>query len=212
MLSYPAAAISLVAALAYLFHYRVQPPGERRTVVKTAALGALAVVSLFQGAPLTFVLALIVAAASDAMLSLERGQSLRNAMALAVLSQLLLLATFLLHWQGIDAPIVAVLGLAGVGVGYLMLLWDGLDGYRKIICLYVAVLIGTTFAALGMGLEARLAVAGMLLYLMAQVLLGLEFFLLQGHDFELSLTGPAIWISYYGSMLLFVLAFTTIAG
>ncbi|QPH54689.1 lysoplasmalogenase family protein [Pontivivens ytuae] len=212
MLSYPAAAISLVAALAYLFHYRVQPPSERRTAIKAAAIGALAIVGLFKGAPILFILALIVAAASDAVLALERGQSLRQAMVLALISQLLLLGTFVLHWQGIAAPIVAVLGLAGIGVGYLMLLWDGLEGYRRILCLYVAVLIGTTFTALGMGETERLAVAGMLLYLMAQVLLGLEYFLLQGHDFELSLTGPAIWMSYYGSMLLFVLAFTTIVS
>lgn len=199
-------AISALAAFAYLVRYRLRPASRRRTVIKVIPAAMLALAAIVVMAPLTLVLFFATAAITDAALAREDERGFYSAMAAALLSQIFLCLTLYLVWTGMDAPLVAALGLAGIWAGYFMLIWGGLKRSRPIIIVYSLGVLAGTYLALGTTTLGQLAVVGMLLYVFAQLLMSLEYFLLDARTLEARLAGHTIWLSYYGSLVLFFVA------
>ena len=202
-------AISVVAASAYFVWFRLRAPSRRRTLVKSSAAVALGLASALSTAPLTLTLFYATAALGDAFLSREDDEGFHSALATALLSQIFLSLALTTVWIGIDAPVAAMLGLVGIWVGYFMLIWGGLRRRRLTIMAYSLGSLVVMYLALGTSTNGQLAVFATLLYVMGQVLLALEYFLLDKGSLEARLAGHAIWICYYVSLLLFLVVFTT---
>lgn len=200
-------AVSAVAATLYLVQYRQAPPSRRRTLVKTTAAGSLMLAAIWDGAPLTLIMYFASAALCDAILAREDGDDFFVALAVALMAQIFLCLTFLTAWNGIDAPFVAAIGLIGIWVGYFMLIWGGLARSRAAIICYSIGVLASTYVALGTDTYGQFAVIGMLVYVLSQVLISLEIYMLRKNDIEAVLAGHSVWIAYYTSLLMFFVAF-----
>ncbi|SOH95411.1 hypothetical protein SAMN06273572_11086 [Monaibacterium marinum] len=200
-------AISAVAATLYLVLYRKAPPSRRRALVKATAAGSLMVATIIEGAPITLVFYFASAALCDAILAREDGDDFFVALAVALMAQIFLCLTFLTAWTGIDAPFVAAIGLGGIWVGYFMLIWGGLVRSRVAIICYSVGMLASTYVALGTDTYGQFAVIGMLFYVLSQVLISLEIYMLRRNEIEAVLAGHSVWISYYTSLLMFFVAF-----
>jgi uncharacterized membrane protein YhhN len=200
-------AISVLCALAYLVKYRLSPPSRTRTLVKSTSAGALALSTSFGAGPVALIFFFATAGVADAFLAREDEYGFYAAMATALLSQIFLCLSLFSAWTGIDAPLIAVLGLSGIWVGYFMLIWGALERMRLIIVCYSVGTLVATYLALGSTTYGQFAVVGMLFYVLSQIFMSLEFFVLQPYSLEVRLGGHAIWLFYYMSLLLFFAAF-----
>lgn len=201
-------AISVAAAVSYSLRYRLMLPGRKRTLIKVTAAGALALASI-DDAPITLVFFFMTAGISDAYLSREDDQGFYLAIVTGVLAQVFLCLTLFSAWTGMEAPLIAVLGLSGIWIGFFMMIWDRLARTRFMIIGYSMGVVAVTYMALGTTTHGQLAVVGMFFYLLAQVLMSLEFFVLKSGSLEFRVGAHIIWASYYLSLLMFFVAFTT---
>ncbi|WP_316014008.1 lysoplasmalogenase family protein [Roseobacter sp. HKCCA0434] len=198
---------SVGAALAYLVHFRLQPPTRARIAVKTVAAAALALAALIGGAGVTLIVFFALAAIADGLLAREDAAGFLGGLGVAVGSLLFLCLLLAQAWTGMEAPVAATLGLIGVWVGFFMLIWSSIMQYRPAVLVFAVAMMAATFLALGTETYGQLAVAGVLLYVLAQLVHALELFVLEDRPFERALTGPVIWSCYYASLILIFAAF-----
>jgi len=188
----------------------VQPVSALRSAVKTWSVAALALAALALGAPAALVLALGLSACGDWALSRAGGWTLPAGMADFGAAHL---AYLWLFWGagGADPALLegwrlwAALALVLVGGGYAALLWRGGAPMRGAMLGYAALILAMAVSAIALPPGREVALAGALLFVASDALLGSHIFLRRG-------IGPAreergLWALYWLAQALLLLAF-----
>ncbi|MDO9223156.1 MAG: lysoplasmalogenase [Caulobacter sp.] len=203
--------ISALAALGYGAILAGQEPSLHRTVVKTAAVGALAVLAFLSDAPWLLAAGLLLCAVGDAFLAGDPRRWLPLGLASFLVGHVLLI--FLFHETRDPSREMTGLQLAGaIGVGLaavvmLAWLWKALGPMRAAVILYViviAVMVGTSFLLPGFYWPAML---GAVAFMASDAILAGSLFREARLLGSRRLTGWAIWFLYYGAQALIAWAF-----
>ncbi|QIK40786.1 lysoplasmalogenase family protein [Pontivivens nitratireducens] len=201
-----ALAISVVSSLLYVVYYQLRAVTIQRALSKTVATGALVVAAWAGGVSLLYVGALIFAVIGDYMKSLRSERSFGFAIAATVGMQVLVCFWFAqVLWIGIEAPLVAVVGILGIFGGGFVLIWPRL-GSRKSMMVPFAV---TSIIMLTLGLGASPGrpelILGVILYLLSLILIGFELVFFNDRYRFLRISGPIVWMLYYSGLILMMI-------
>ncbi|MDQ0465376.1 putative membrane protein YhhN [Caulobacter ginsengisoli] len=196
--------VSLAAALAYGLWLTHRPPSWLRTVVKTAAVAALAGAAFLAGAPLLLVLALAFSALGDAFLAGDARKWLQPGMAAFFVAHVLYVPLFL----GIGAGLAefTVLGwrlgaaLAVVVVGALLLrwLWPGVGQMRYMVAVYVLAILAMVAASFTLPASYAACMAGAVAFMASDSILAVQLFKDETVFGRPKLAGLLIWFLYWG--------------
>lgn len=205
--------LSLAAAILYGV-VRAGQPSWRRTLIKTAAVGLLAVLSFEQGGPPLLTAALALAAAGDAALSRDGDRALLAGLTAFLLGHFAYIDLFVEKSAGVGIlagePWRAIAAVVLVAFGTFMLfrlLAAAAPGLRLPVAIYVAAIALMGLAALmapgwGLALGAAFFIASDALVAMERVLLP------PGVSFP-PWAGLAAWALYYLAQLLIALTLLT---
>ena len=198
--------IGAAAALAYLALCRAGPsPG--RSLVKTTAVGALALAAWLWSAPGLLVLALALGALGDLALSRPGERAFLAGLGAFLLAHVLYALLMLEGPRASPGParLAAMALLAGLALGLGWRLFRAAGALRWPVAAYVAVIAAMGLVALGSALP--LAVAGALLFVASDAVLGVETFLLPPEAPARRWTGPLLWALYWSAQACLLAAF-----
>jgi len=195
-------AISALGFVVYLFLLN-RPSSLIRTVAKTAAVGALAVLALHVGGPMLLVLALALSAIGDAFLAHEGDVAFLGGLGSFLAAHIAYAVLFISSGPGFaDAPLSGLLAviLFGVGMGTVMVRKAGP------LALPVAAYV-LAIAAMGLGgvTLGGMILLGAALFMASDAVLGSEKFLMSETSSLRRLTSPAVWVLYYAGQMLITL-------
>ncbi len=190
--------LSALAALLYLV-LRSRPAAWRRTVVKTAAVGLLALLAGIEGGPQLLVAALVLSAAGDALLAQEGDRPFLAGLVAFFLAHLVFVLLFVTEGGGIAGmmshwarPVIVLAAFAGAGLLLARLLPGVQPPWRRAVPPYVLAILAMLAAAATV--PAPLVVAGALLFAISDGLLAIERFRLAREGIP---TGHIAWVLYY---------------
>jgi len=181
-----------------------------RSIVKTLAVGLLAVLAAMQGGPWLLVLALALSAAGDFYLSHNGDRSFVAGLTRFLCAHLAFTALFLTIGDGYGAyaetPLRAIAAaiVVACGLGMLVALTRRVGPSLKLpITAYVLAILAMVTSALT--LDLPLVIAGALLFMMSDTLLSIEMFLLPAISQHRKWMPYAIWGLYYVGQLFITL-------
>lgn len=203
------------AALAYLLVYCHRPASWPKTAVKTVSVVALALAVAVSGAPVLLVLALVLCASGDYLLSRDSEPTFLAGVGAFAAGHVAYIALFLttpgadfVHLKsGAYLSAIAVLFLYGVGM--MTLLFHRAGALRFAVVGYVPIIIGMGVAAMTVPALGPLAwvLPAACLFMLSDSVLAAELFLLpEGHPAK-RVTPFVIWASYWLAQLGFTLAY-----
>lgn len=185
---------SALAAETYLREAR-GPESKHRTLVKTAAVGLLAVPAMWIGAPWLLVAALLLSALGDAFLARDGERRFIAGLTSFLLAHIAY-AWLFVERGGLPGSLgtagMVIIGLLALAVGAMLVRHAG--ELRLPVAVYALAI-----AAMGMTsvLLGGWVVFGALMFMASDTLLGLEKFMLDPDSRYRRLTAPAVWILYY---------------
>lgn len=203
--------VSALAALGYGLILAGHAPSLQRTVVKVAAVGALAVMAFLSDAPWLLAAGLLLCTVGDGFLAGAPGRWLPAGLASFLLGHVLLIFLFQeTRDPGPDMSPPQVAGaivVAAVAIAMLAWLWKALGPMRAAVTLYVAVIavmVGTSFL---LPVAYWPAMLGAVLFMASDAILAGNLF----RDAQLlgsrRLTAWAVWFFYYAAQALIAWAF-----
>lgn len=195
----------LISALGFAAYLVVlgQPTSLKRTVAKTVAVGALAVLALQAGGPTLLVAALALSATGDAFLAHEGDAAFLGGLGSFLLAHIAYAVLFIGAGPGLAAaplPGVAAVVVFALVMGTLMVRNAGP------LALPVAVYV-LAIAVMGLGgvTLGGLVLLGAALFMASDAILGSEKFLMSETSSLRRLTSPAVWVLYYAGQALITL-------
>lgn len=180
-----------------------QPTSLKRTLAKTAAVGALAVLALHVGGPVLLVLALGLSAAGDAFLAHEGDAAFLGGLGSFLLAHVAYAVLFIASGPGLTAtplPGIAAVGVFALIMGGLMVRKAG--PLAVPVAAYVLAIAVMGVGGVGLG---GLVLLGAVLFMASDAILGSEKFLMSETSPLLRLSSPAVWILYYAGQALITL-------
>ena len=202
-------AASLSAAIAYGAVLTMREASLGRTVLKTTAVAALAVLALLIHRPWPLVAALALSAVGDAFLSGDAERWLPAGLGAFLLAHVGYI--WLFRTQGYGLGVLAAEPWRGAGAGaaviagvtMLVWLWRSIGPLRPAVAVYAAALALMVVTALTLPMRLWPAMPGAALFLISDALLSAELF----KGFRSRWSGPAVWATYYGAQGLIAYAF-----
>lgn len=192
-------AISAGSALAYGLIFDAQPPSALRTLVKTCAVAALAVLAYLDGGSVLLALALAFCALGDAFLAGDPKRWLPFGLAAFLIGHLAYIPLFLERSGAPPTPFwfgaVAVGAAAGL---MLRILWRDLGKLRIPVVVYVLAIVGMVVSSLLLPERAMAATAGALAIMASDAILSFDLFKNAKFLGSPRLTAWAIWFLYWG--------------
>ena len=202
-------AVSLSAAIAYGAALTGREASLGRTVLKTTAVAALAVLAFVFHHAWPLVAGLGLSALGDAFLAGDAERWLPAGLGTFLLAHISYIWFFLHNgygpgvlasepwsWAGAGAAVVA-------GVVMLVWLWRSIGPLRPAVAVYAAALALMVVTALTLPLRDWPAMVGAVLFLISDALLSAELF----KGFRARWSGPVVWATYYGAQGLIAYAF-----
>lgn len=193
--------LSVLAALAYGLVLTGRSPSLARTVIKTLAVGAVAMVAFLSGAPWLLAAGLMFCAAGDAFLAGDR-RWLPAGLGVFLLGHVLYIFLFqeLRDPASEMAPmqIAGVIAVGAAALAVLAWLWTWLGPMRAAVTLYVitiAVMVGSSVL---LPLAYWPAMVGALSFMASDAILAGDLFREARLAGSQRLTGLAVWFLYYG--------------
>lgn len=215
----PSALIAALLALLYLLVFCYRLPSWPKSLVKTGAVLALALASWLAGGPLVLLFALLLCALGDYLLSRPSEAAFMAGVGAFAAGHIAYVVLFLGHDAAnaqalLELPGLAIIAaLACLGVIMARLLWPRTGDLRGPVMIYIPVILsmGVAVLALPHTLPLILAHIAALLFILSDMTLSLEMFVLpQGH--ALRRAAPFIvWSTYWAAQALFFLAFAGLA-
>lgn len=203
------AGISAAAALVYGLVLSGRPPSVVRMLVKTAAVGLLAVIALVAGAPWMLILALGFSALGDAFMA-DPDRFLPAGLTSFLVAHLLYIPLFLsfgnvglLMEPARAAAVSATLALALV---LLRWLWPELGKLRPAVMAYVVAITGMVTTSFLLPAAMWPAMAGAVAFMASDAILAGELFRKAKLFGSQRLTGWAVWFLYYAGQALIAYA------
>ncbi|MDR3508012.1 MAG: lysoplasmalogenase [Caulobacteraceae bacterium] len=200
---------SLAAALAYGLIFVERPPSLVKTVVKTLAVGLLALLVYVRGAPALLVAALGLSALGDAFLAGEPKTWLRHGLGAFLAAHLAYVWLFAADGGGRAAMIaepVRALGVAGAfaaGVTMMSWLWASIGPLRPAVTVYAAALAAMVATAFTLPRFLWPAMPGAVLFLLSDAILSAELF----KGLRSRLASHSVWGLYYAAQALITFAY-----
>jgi len=194
--------ISVLGFAAYLMVLS-RPTSLKRTVAKTMAVGALAVLAWHAGGPILLVLALALSAAGDAFLAHEGDAAFLGGLGSFLLAHIAYAVLF--FGAGAGQAAAPVPGLAAVIV-FALVMGTLMVRNAGPLALPVAVYV-LAIAVMGLGgvTLGGLVLLGAVLFMASDAILGSEKFLMSESASLRRLTSPAVWVLYYAGQALITL-------
>jgi uncharacterized membrane protein YhhN len=203
------AGASLAAALAYGLVLVGRPPTMTRMLVKTAAVGLLAVIALVAGAPWMLVMALAFSALGDAFMA-EPDRFLPAGMTSFLVAHLLYSPLFLSFGDiaALAEPARAAGVAATVSLALVLLrwLWPTLGRFTPAVIAYVIAITGMVAASFLLPVSMWPAMAGAVAFMASDAILAGELFRKAKLAGSRRLTNWAVWFLYYGGQALIAYA------
>lgn len=201
--------LSVAAALLTLYLANL-PPSLKRSVVKTLAVGLLAVLAFVEQAPLLLIGALTLSAAGDAFLSRPGERAFLTGLASFLGAHVLYIVLFASGGGGIAALSLPRIALAiAMLIAVIPIVWrllPNLDAGLKLpVLTYVAAILFMGLAALTVNSPA--VIAGAVLFMASDSILAWEKFLLPAGSPASALMRYAVWVTYYAAQFLITLGF-----
>jgi uncharacterized membrane protein YhhN len=201
--------LSAAASIAYGLWFTRRPVSVLRTLVKTAAVGALAVLAYVAGAPMALTIALVLSAAGDAFLAGEPERWLPAGLGAFLAAHVAYIWLFA-HDGGGRAALIAepvrTLGVAAAfafGVTLLAWLWRSLGAMRAPVALYAAALCAMTAASFTLPHLMWPAMLGACAFALSDGLLSAELF----KSAKGAVIPHAVWALYYAGQALILWAY-----
>lgn len=199
------AGLLVLSALGFLIYLVLlgQKTSLKRTIAKTVAVGALAVLAFHGGGPLLLVLALALSAAGDAFLAHEGDPAFLGGLGSFLLAHIAYAVLLLSSGPGLSAaPVPGVLAVVvfALVMGTLMVRNAGplaLPVAAYVLAIAVMGLGGVTLGGM--------VLLGAALFMASDAILGSEKFLISESSPARRLTGPAVWLLYYAGQTLITL-------
>lgn len=192
-------AIGAGGALAYGLVFVEQPVSILRTVVKTSAVAALAVLAYLDGGSVLLAVALAFCALGDAFLAGDPKRWLPFGLAAFLVGHLVYIPLFL---ERAGAPPgwfpFAAVGIGAVAGLMLRALWGSLGKLRIPVIVYVLAIVGMVVSSLLLPRAAWPSTVGALAFMASDAILSFDLF----KDAKLfgspRLTAWAVWFLYWG--------------
>ncbi len=192
-------ALSAFLAVLYGAVFAGRDPSWPKTLVKTGSVAALALAALPLGAPGLIVAGLALGALGDFCLSRPGTRAFLAGMGAFAAGHLAYAAEFLT--PGTLPPVAAMLALLLLALSTELWLAPRTGRLRWPVRAYVVVIVLMALAALTLPEGGRLALAGALLFLLSDLLLALDLFVVTGRGVKRFLA-PALWAAYWGGQAL----------
>lgn len=194
--------LSVLAALIYGLALTGRPPSMVRTIIKTAAVGAIAVIAFLSGTPWLLAAGLLLCAAGDAFLAGDPKRWLPAGLGVFLLGHILYVFLFQeMRDPALEMTPPQIAGAVAVGVAALAMLawlWTHLGPMRAAVTLYVitiAVMVGSSFLLPAVYWPAM---AGAVAFMASDAILAGDLFREARLLGSQRLTGWAVWFLYYG--------------
>src|SRR5690606_6497430 len=181
-------------AVVYGARFAGAPPSAAKSTVKTGAVAVLALAALAAGAPGPVALGLALGALGDLFLSRPGTRAFLAGMAAFAAGHLAYAAEFLA--PGGWPPLLPAAGLLVLALSTEAWLAPRTGALRWPVRGYVAVITLMAFAALTLPEGRGLALAGALLFLLSDLLLALDLFVLAEGPLK-QVTARALWAAYW---------------
>lgn len=202
-------AAALVAAVIYGAALNRAAPSPARTVIKTAGLAGLSTVAALTGLPWLLVLALAASAIGDGLLAGPGERRFMAGVGAFALAHAAYVPLFLElgAWQTPPGAgrLLAMALLVGAASWLLaVVLWRYLGALRWPLTGYFLIILamGLTAWAMPGGAGGLAITAGATAFVLSDMVLGIELFRLKEASSWRRLTGPAIWVLYFGGQAL----------
>jgi uncharacterized membrane protein YhhN len=202
-------ALSAAAAILYAGVFNGRPSSALRTVVKTVAVGALAVLAYVDQGPPALIAGLALSTVGDAFLAGDPKRWLPPGLGAFLAAHLAYIWLFAHVGGGVAAleaepwRVIGVVGAIAAGAMMLTWLWSSVGPLRQAVAVYAAALAAMTAAAFTLPRLLWPAAPGAVLFLTSDALLSAELF----KGARASWSGPAVWVTYYGAQALIAYAF-----
>lgn len=205
------AALSLVASLAYGLILVGRPPSTLRTVVKTAAVAALAALAWREQNGLLLVGALALSALGDAFMA-DPKRFLPLGMAsflLAHVTYVILFLPYLRPYLVGEEPwrAVAIALTALAAAGLVVWLWPSLGKLKAAVAAYVLAIGAMVIEALMLDPDLWPATLGAVLFMASDAILAGQLFRQAKLGGSQRLTHWSVWFLYWGAQALIAWAF-----
>lgn len=199
------AGLLVLSALGFLIYLVLlgQKTSLKRTVAKTVAVGALAVLAFHAGGPLLLVLALALSAAGDAFLAHEGDPAFLGGLGSFLLAHIAYAVLLLSSGPGLSAaPVPGVLAVVAFALVMGTLMVRNAGPLALPVAAYVLAI-----AVMGLGgvTLGGMVLLGAALFMASDAILGSEKFLISESSPARRLTGPAVWVLYYAGQALITL-------
>lgn len=203
--------VILAGALAVLYWARHchAAPSWPKTAVKTASVLLLALAAWHAGGPGLLIVALILCALGDYLLSRpSEGEFMAGVGAFAA-GHVAYVVLFLSQGGGLRLSPVLTGALLLLGVVMATILWRRAGALRGPVMVYVPVILSMGLAAQTLPASGALALAlpAALMFITSDFILSMEMFVLPGGHPLRRVAPFAVWPTYWGAQLLFTLAF-----
>ena len=203
--------VSVVAALGYGLIMAGLPSSLERTLVKVAAVGALAVMAFLSDAPWLLAAGLLLCAVGDALLAGNPQRWLPLGLAAFLLGHILLIFLYQeTRDPSLEMTHLQIAGSVAVGVAAVAMLawlWRAFGPMRPAVILYViaiAVMVGSSFLLPVFYWPAML---GAVAFMASDAILAGDLFRQTKLFGSARVTGWAIWFLYYAAQVLIAWAF-----
>ena len=206
-----ALAVAAAAMLTYGLALAGRSPSLPRTLVKTAAIAALAVAAALLQAPWVLVAALAICAVGDAFLALDPKRWLPAGMVAFLIGHALYIALFAAWKDPLLEPgpvrLAAFAALAALAVTLLAFLWKHLGALRPAVVLYVIVI--STMTGFSLMLDAAFwpAMAGSVAFLASDAVLAVSLFRGEVLFGSTRITNWTVWFLYCAAQIGIMAAF-----
>ena len=196
-------AVAIVCALLYGLVLVERPPSFSRTLVKTTATGALAVLAYLQGGGPLLAIALALCAIGDAFLAGDPKRWLPFGLAAFLAGHLAYVALFWRERGAVDTPFLATAPLVVLAAGVMLWrLWPTLGALRPAVVAYVAAIVAMVTLGLLLPHARWPATLGALAFMASDAILSFDLF--KGAKLAGSprITAWAVWFLYFGGQAL----------
>ena len=204
-----------ICALGYL-SICARPTSELRSLLKTAAVMLLAIAAGISGAHWLLVAALALCAVGDWMLSRDGDGAFMAGIGAFAAGHLVYVVLFITHplanparWSDMPQPLF-IFALLALGIGMAFLLMPRAGDLQGPVMGYIPIILAMGLAVLVLPAEGavRFALPAALLFILSDMVLASERFLLRdGHPAQ-PIMPYLIWASYWLAQFGFFIAFT----
>ena len=194
-------AFGVVAAVLYL-----PRTGGRiriaRSIRKTLPVTLFAIAAAIEGAPVLLIVALALSAVGDFALSRPGSKAFLVGMisfAAAHLAYIIVMVTLGAAFSMAQWPIIAILVAFGLSTEWWLRPHTG--ALKWPVRAYVGIILLMALVALGLPDVRAVALWGALLFVVSDLILSIETFVLKPEDTRRKLAGKLVWITYIGAQI-----------